>query len=80
MPTPYSSQDLSRVFDARALTRGRSLGLTGAVDVRLDGDAIVGTVKDRDFQRTIRIVLSTMGRRVVPFGLSRIALIIESFN
>ena len=65
MPTPYSSQDLSRVFDARALTRGRSLGLAGAVDIRLDGDAIVGTVQDRDTQRAVRIVPSTMGRRVV---------------
>jgi superfamily II DNA or RNA helicase len=65
MPTPYSSQDLSRVFDARALTRGRSLGLAGAVDVRLEGDAIVGTVQDRDFQRTIRIIPAAMGRRVV---------------
>ena len=65
MPTPYSSQDLSRVFDARALTRGRSLGLAGAVDVRLEGDAILGTVQDRDFTRTVRIVPSTMGRRVV---------------
>ena len=65
MPTPYSSQDLSRVFDARALTRGRSLGLAGAVDIRLDGDAIVGTVQDRDTQRMVRIVPSTMGRRVV---------------
>ena len=65
MPTPFSSQDLNRVFDARALTKGRSLGLAGAVDVRLEGDAIVGTVQDRDTKRSVRIVPSTMGRRVV---------------
>ena len=65
MPTPYSSLDLNRVFDARALTKGRSLGLAGSVDVRLDGDAIVGTVQDTDFKRSVRIVPSTMGRRVV---------------
>ena len=36
MPTPFSSQDLGRIFDARALTRGRSLGLAGGVDVQLE--------------------------------------------
>ena len=65
MPTPFSSQDLNRAFDARSLTRGRSLGLAGAVVVRLDGDTIVGTVQDRDTNRTVRITPSTMGRRVV---------------
>ena len=48
MPTPFSSQDLGRIFDARALTRGRSLGLAGAVEVQLDGDTITGVVQDRD--------------------------------
>ncbi len=65
MPTPFTSQDLSRAFDARALTRGRSLGLAGAVQVRLEGDAILGTVMDRDTPRSVRIVPSFMGRRVV---------------
>ena len=65
MPTLFSSQDLNRAFDARSLTRGRSLGLAGAVVVRLDGDTIVGTVQDRDTNRTVRITPSTMGRRVV---------------
>ncbi len=65
MPTPYSSQDLNRTFDARALTRGRGLGLAGAVEVQLDGDAILGTVMDRDTPRSVRIVPSAMGRRVV---------------
>ena len=65
MPTPFSSQDLNRAFDARALTRGRSLGLAGAVVVDLHGDTILGTVQDRDTSRTVRITPSTMGRRVV---------------
>ncbi len=65
MPTPFSSQDLNRAFDARALTRGRSLGLAGAVQVRLDGDTIVGSVQDRDTSRSVRITPSMMGRRVV---------------
>lgn len=65
MPTPFSSQDLNRAFDARSLTRGRSLGLAGAVDVHLDGDAIVGTVQDGVTPRGVRIVPALLGRRVV---------------
>ena len=30
MPTPFSSQDLGRIFGARALTRGRTLGSPAA--------------------------------------------------
>jgi superfamily II DNA or RNA helicase len=65
MPTPYSSQDLGRIFDARALTRGRSLGLAGAVTVRLEGDAITATVRDKDAAHSVRITPSALGRRVV---------------
>lgn len=65
MPTPFSSQDLSRVFDARSLTRGRSLVLTGAVEVRLDGDTIIATVEDAAGRHTGRITPSPTGRRVV---------------
>lgn len=65
MPTPYSSQDLGRVFDARVLTRGRTLGLTGGVTVELDGDTITGVVQDRAVPYTVRITPSLLGRRVV---------------
>jgi superfamily II DNA or RNA helicase len=65
MPTPYSSQDLGRIFDARVLTRGRSLGLAGGVDVQLQGDTITGQVQDRAVSYTIRITPALMGRRVV---------------
>jgi superfamily II DNA or RNA helicase len=65
MPTPYSSQDLGRIFDARVLTRGRSLGLAGGVDVQLQGDTITGVVQDRGVPYTIRITPALMGRRVV---------------
>jgi superfamily II DNA or RNA helicase len=65
MPTPFSSQDLGRIFDARALTRGRSLGLAGAVSVQLDGDTIAGSVQDRDAVRTVRITPALLGRRVM---------------
>jgi superfamily II DNA or RNA helicase len=65
MPTPFSSQDLGRVFDARALTRGRTLVLSGVVEVRLDGDTIAGVVQDAAGGHTVRITPSPLGRRVV---------------
>jgi len=65
MPTPFTTLDLSRIFDARAMTRGRTLGLAGGVDVRLDGDSIVGTVTERATPYTIRITPSVLGRRTV---------------
>src|SRR5919202_55701 len=54
MPTPFSSQDLGRIFDARALTRGRSLGLAGAV-----------AVQHKDAAHGVRITPLALGRRVV---------------
>ena len=65
MPTPFSSQDLGRAFDQRSLTRGRSLVLAGAVEVRLDGDSIAGTVQDAGRRHHLRITPSPLGRRVV---------------
>ena len=65
MPTPFSAQDLSRVFDPRALSRGRSLGLAGGVEVTLDGDAIAGVVQDCAANYRVRITPSALGRRVV---------------
>ena len=65
MPTPFSSQDLGRIFDARTLTRGRSLGLAGGVEVQLDGDTITGIVQDRAVTHTVSITPSLLGRRVV---------------
>ncbi len=65
MPTPFSSQDLGRAFDARNLTRGRSLVLTGAVEVRLDGDTIAATVEAPAGRQAVRITPSPLGRHVV---------------
>jgi superfamily II DNA or RNA helicase len=65
MPTPFSAQDLGRIFDARALTRGRSLGLAGGVEVALEGDTISAVVQDRAFSYTVSITPSLLGRRVV---------------
>jgi superfamily II DNA or RNA helicase len=65
MPTPFSSQDLGRIFDARVLTRGRTLGLAGGVEIQLDGDTVSGVVQDQAFVYTISITPSMLGRRVV---------------
>ncbi|MFO1025589.1 MAG: DEAD/DEAH box helicase [Acetobacteraceae bacterium] len=65
MPTPFASQDLGRVFDGRALTRGRSLQLTGGVEVQLDGDTIRGSVEDRGIRHMLHITPSLLGRRVM---------------
>jgi superfamily II DNA or RNA helicase len=65
MPTPFASQDLSRIFDARILTRGRSLGLAGGVDVQLEGDTITGVVRDGAFSYNVRITPALLGRRVM---------------
>ncbi len=65
MLTLFSSQDLNRVFDARALTRGRSMVLLGAVEVTLE-DASIGVVVETQGQRyTGTIVPETLGHRVV---------------
>jgi ERCC4-related helicase len=63
--TPFSSEDLGRVFESRTLTRGRSLVLIGAVDVSLDGDAIKGIVEDKGVKRFATLTPALMGRRVV---------------
>ena len=65
MPTPFTSQDLNRIFDARALTRGRTLGLQGGVAVQLEGNTIRGSVQDSAVTYTVSITPSPLGRRVV---------------
>ena len=65
MPVPFSSEDLGRIFEVRSLTRGRSLVLIGAVEVKLDGETIIGTVEDKGVRRTARVTPAAMGRRVV---------------
>src|ERR1700712_6019085 len=65
MPTPFSSQDLGRIFDARVLTRGRGLGLAGDVQVELSGDTITGVVQERGVAHTVSITPSLLGRRVM---------------
>ena len=63
--TPYSTEDLGRVFDARTLTKGRSLVLLGATEVALSDEQITGKVEHAGFDRRTTIVPSLMGRRVI---------------
>ncbi len=65
MLSPFSADDLGRVFDARTLTRGRSLVLLGAVEVALDDTAITATVDHAGLKRQTTTVSSRMGHRVV---------------
>jgi hypothetical protein len=64
MPTAFSSDDLSRIFDSRTLTRARTLVLMGGVSIRLDGDSIVGTVEALGIPYDVKITPSAIGARV----------------
>ncbi len=65
MATPFSSDDLGRVFDARTLTRGRTLVLFGAVDITMAGDSIRAKVDDLGVKQTASMTPSAIGTRVV---------------
>ncbi len=65
MTTPFSSEDLGRIFDARTLTRGRSLVLIGAVEVGLSADVITGSVDDHGVRQTATLEPQQQGHRVV---------------
>ena len=65
MPTPFSSDDLGRLFDGRVLTRGRTLVLLGGVKVSLDGDAVKGVVEDKGRRLATAVLPSVLGSRVV---------------
>ena len=60
MPTPFSSQDLGRIFDGRTLTHGGSLGLAGGVAVQRDGDTLLGVVREHAAHLRVRITPSRL--------------------
>ncbi|MGI4946548.1 MAG: SNF2-related protein, partial [Janthinobacterium lividum] len=64
MPTPFSSDDLGRVFDARTLTRGRTLLLVGEVEVGLQGDVISATVDQAGTKQTVTLEPKPSGAHV----------------
>ena len=65
MPVTFSADDLGRVFEARTLTRGRSLVLIGSVEVVLSGDTITGKVGEGPLMKTATLTPRLNGRRVV---------------
>ena len=65
MLTPFSSEDLGRVFDARALTKGRTLALLGTVGVTLQDRSIAVVVEHLGLRNTASITPSLRGDRVV---------------
>ena len=68
MLMPFSSEDLGRVFDARTLTKGRTLILVSTVEVALEGESIAVAVDHLDQRFTASITLSMLGQRVVFFN------------
>ena len=64
MPTPFSSDDLGRVFDARILTRGRTLLLVGEVEVVLQGDVISATVNQAGTKQSVTLEPKPSGAHV----------------
>jgi superfamily II DNA or RNA helicase len=65
MLTPFSSEDLGRVFDSQLLTKGRTLILLGAVEVSLQDSSVAVSVEHLDKHFTGSITPSLLGRRVV---------------
>jgi hypothetical protein len=65
MLTPFSSEDLGRVFDVRALTKGRTLVLLGTVDVTLRDPSIAVVVEHLGLRHTASITPSSLGHREV---------------
>ena len=65
MLTPFSSEDLGRVFDARALTKGRTLVLIGTVETTVQDSSINVVVEHLGLRHTASITPSSLGRRVV---------------
>lgn len=64
MLTPFSSEDLGRIFDARTLTKGRTLILLGTVDVTLQDTSIAVTVEHLGLRASGLIAPSLLRNRV----------------
>ncbi len=64
MPIPFTVDDLSRAFEPRSITRGRSMILLGQVDVELEGDTIVGTVDHLGMHQAARLTPVREGKEV----------------
>ena len=65
MPVTFSADDLGRVFEARTLTRGRSLVLIGSVQVSLTDDAVNGVIGEGELAKSTSLVPRVKERRVM---------------
>jgi hypothetical protein len=61
MPTPYSTEDLAQVFDAKILTSSRFLA--EMTDVELSGDTITGT-NQMGPKWVVKMTPAAMGRKI----------------
>lgn len=64
MLTPYSSEDLGQTFDARTITKGRTLVLLGSVAVSVEGPSIAVVVDHMDKRFESTVTPLAFGRRV----------------
>src|SRR5690349_11515699 len=61
--TPFSHDDLARIFDAKTLKRGRTLVLNGAVSlVATAGPAIESIVVDLGLRHAVTVLPAPLGR------------------
>ena len=65
MLTPFSSEDLGRVFDSRTLTKGRTLVLLGTVEVTLQDPSVVVAVEHLDQRHTASFTPAALDRHRV---------------
>ena len=66
MLTPFSSEDLGRVFDSRTLTKARTLILLGTVQVTLEDPSVAVVVEHLDQVHTASFTPAALDRsRVV---------------
>ena len=65
MLTPYSSEDLGRIFDARTLTKGRTLILLSTVEVTLQDPSIAVAVEHLERRHVGRITPQAQRQHVM---------------
>ena len=65
MLTPFSSEDLGRMFDSRILTKGRTLILLGTVQVTLQDPSVAVMVEHLDQRHTANFTPAALDRHRV---------------
>jgi len=62
--THFTTEDLRSAFDARTLTRGRTLVLLGTVDISLNGETITAVVEHLGLRHATSVTPTPRGHRV----------------